>query len=390
MSPLPPAGRLSNSMMPVPSTVPSAGCAFAVGELSSGSAAAPSRLARIAPAERSVCVDVQASRLPEIAGSALTPLCAPDPYAYCGVYCVRVNGTVEMSVSVSAETVPTCTCWNGSPVSTSFPSAEIAGADCGFADCSIPLKRSVSVPDGSDASTIRVAPASRSNTSLPPSAEMLGCVSSATVLIDAGNVTRVPVLALNMKMSTPVLVNGVWPSATPKMSARAVAGAADRRTSEAATRTRMKRSLWAPPPPSQLIGSSGCARASGAGVEAAAGLFHALAVRQRPRAERLQRRGHRGAERRQRVLDARRHLGVDAAYDQAVALHRAQRLGQHLLRDRSEILEQLVIAARPVAQGEQDVDAPLRGQEPDRIADQPRRARALGDAAGMDRLNSGR
>src|SRR4051794_12481705 len=281
-----------------------------------------------------------------------------------------------MSVSVSAETVPTCTCWNGSPVSTSFPSAEIAGADCGFADCSIPLKRSVSVPDGSDASTIRVAPASRSNTSLLPSPEMLGCVSSATVLIDEGNVSRVPVLALNMKMSTPVPANGVWPSATPKMSARAVAGAANRRTSEAATRTRMKRSLCGPPPPRQLIGSSGCARTRGAGVEAPAGLFHALAVRQRPRAERLQRRGHRGAERRQRVLDARRHLGVDAAYDQAVALHRAQRLGQHLLRDRREILEQLVVAARSGAQGEQHGHGPFLAQGKDRVAGQPPLRRA--------------
>ena len=72
----------------------------------------------------------------------------------------------------------------------------------------------------------------------------------------------------------------------------------------------------------------------GAGVEAVARLLDPLAVRQRPRAQRLQRRRHRRAERRQRVLDARRHLGVDAADQQAVALHRAQRLRQHLLRDR--------------------------------------------------------
>jgi hypothetical protein len=50
---------------------------------------------------------------------------------------------------------------------------------------------------------------------LPPSAEMLGWVSSAAVLIDEGSDTRAPVLASNMEMSTPVLLNGVWPSATP-------------------------------------------------------------------------------------------------------------------------------------------------------------------------------
>ena len=83
------------------------------------------------------------------------------------------------------------------------------------------------------------------------------------------------------------------------------------------------------------------------------------AARQRPAPERAHRRGERRAERRQRVVDPRRHLRVDAAVDQAVALHRAQRLGQDLLRDRLQVAEQLVVAARAVAEGEQHVDAPL-------------------------------
>src|SRR3954451_15204222 len=69
-------------------------------------------------------------------------------------------------------------------------------------------------------------------------------------------------------------------------------------------------------------------------VEAVARLFDALAVGERPGAERLQRRGHGRAEGREGVLDARWHLGVDAAQEQTVALHRAQRLGEDLLRDR--------------------------------------------------------
>src|SRR5262249_1010016 len=39
------------------------------------------------------------------------------------------------------------------------------------------------------------------------------------------------------------------------------------------------------------------------------------------------------AERRERIFDARRNLGVDGTHDYAVALERPQRLRQHLLRD---------------------------------------------------------
>ena len=116
-------------------------------------------------------------------------------------------------------------------------------------------------------------------------------------------------------------------------------------------------------------------------VEPVARLLDALAVRERPRAERLQRRRHRGAERRERVLHPRRHLGVHAARHDAVALHAAQRLREHLLGDRLEILQQLVVTARAVAERQQDVDRPLRAQQRDRVADQSRGARALRYAA---------
>ncbi len=134
-------------------------------------------------------------------------------------------------------------------------------------------------------------------------------------------------------------------------------------------------------PDRDRLGSGGADARRGPGVEAVARLFDTLAVRQRPRAQRLQRRRHRRAERGQRVLDARRHLGVDAADEQPVTLHRAQRLRQHLLRDRCQVLEQLVVAAGAVTQREQDVDRPLRAQQADRVADQACRARALRDPA---------
>src|SRR5918997_896763 len=106
------------------------------------------------------------------------------------------------------------------------------------------------------------------------------------------------------------------------------------------------------------------------------------AARQRPAPERLHRRRERRAERRERVVDAWRDLGVDLAMDQAVALHRPQRLGQDLLRDRLQLAEQLVIAPRPVAPREQDVDAPLRREEAERIADETGRTGAFCDAKG--------
>ena len=95
-----------------------------------------------------------------------------------------------------------------------------------------------------------------------------------------------------------------------------------------------------------------------------------LAVRERPRADRAQRGGQRGAQRGERVVDARRHLGVHLAADQAVALHAAQRLGQHLLRDRRQVAEELVVAAGAVAEREQHVDGPLGGQEAQAVADE--------------------
>ena len=76
---------------------------------------------------------------------------------------------------------------------------------------------------------------------------------------------------------------------------------------------------------------------------------------------------------------------MHAAADEAVALHRSQRLREHLLGDRLKLGEQLVIAVRPMAEGEQHVDGPLGGQQADRLADEPPGAGALGAATGRDR-----
>ena len=91
------------------------------------------------------------------------------------------------------------------------------------------------------------------------------------------------------------------------------------------------------------------------GVETVPRLLDLLAVRQRPRPERLQRRGHRGAQRRQRVLDPRRT---------SACTRRATRPSRSIARSvwvrtfseiGDEVLEQLVVATRAVAEREQDV-----------------------------------
>ena len=79
---------------------------------------------------------------------------------------------------------------------------------------------------------------------------------------------------------------------------------------------------------------------------------------------------------------------MDAAGDEPVALHRAQGLGEHLLGDRGEVLEQLVVAAGAVAEREQDVDRPLRAEQADRVADEAPAPRALGER--FSRARTGR
>src|SRR5918996_444359 len=81
--------------------------------------------------------------------------------------------------------------------------------------------------------------------------------------------------------------------------------------------------------------------------------------------------GRRPAEGRQRVFDANRDLGVDAAFDEPVPLQAAQRVGEHLLRRASEVVVEPAVALGSTREQVQQVDLPLRRKE---IA---RRARPL-------------
>src|SRR5205085_10825042 len=65
------------------------------------------------------------------------------------------------------------------------------------------------------------------------------------------------------------------------------------------------------------------------------------------------------AKRCQRVFDARRHLGIDAARHEAVLLELAQRLREHLLRDTADAAAQLVEAGRPLDEDREHEDRPL-------------------------------
>ena len=86
----------------------------------------------------------------------------------------------------------------------------------------------------------------------------------------------------------------------------------------------------------------------------------------------------RRAERRQRVLDARRHLRVHRPRDEAVALHPAQRHGQHPLADSVDSPSDLVEAQRAgVAEHVDDVDRPFVSDAGEDVAGMTVRGRIL-------------
>ena len=78
-----------------------------------------------------------------------------------------------------------------------------------------------------------------------------------------------------------------------------------------------------------------------------------------PVGEGRDRTGERGAERGELVVDTGRHLGVDGAGEQAVALHRAQGLGEHLGGDAADAGAQLAEAQRSVLERADDQHGPL-------------------------------
>src|ERR687891_441941 len=69
------------------------------------------------------------------------------------------------------------------------------------------------------------------------------------------------------------------------------------------------------------------------------------------------------AQGRQRVFDADRDLGVDAAVDESVLFHAAQRVGEHLLRGPSEVVVEPAVALGAAREQVQQVDLPLRRKE---------------------------
>jgi hypothetical protein len=67
-------------------------------------------------------------------------------------------------------------------------------------------------------------------------------------------------------------------------------------------------------------------------------------------------------DRRQRVLDSASRVSARPARDEAVALERAQRMRQRLLRDLADLVEDLVVAPRAGREEVEDPNAPLAGQ----------------------------
>ena len=88
--------------------------------------------------------------------------------------------------------------------------------------------------------------------------------------------------------------------------------------------------------------------------------IHLLDVRLRPREQRFHRVEQRPAERGERVLHARRHLGVHRPLHEPVALEAAQRHGEHALADPFHAPLQLAEPQRPSAAEDRDhVHRPL-------------------------------
>src|SRR3954470_5539674 len=134
------------------------------------------------------------------------------------------------------------------------------------------------------------------------------------------------------------------------------------------------RALTAPPPASDAgpttpatIGSGGCQRAwrRELAIVAYVSGLHVGKVLGRPLVHRHQRPRQAPAQGGQRVLDLGWHLGVDVPGEQAVALERAQRLGERLLGDLADLVEDLAVTACPVGEQVQDVDAPLAAEQVD-------------------------
>ena len=88
----------------------------------------------------------------------------------------------------------------------------------------------------------------------------------------------------------------------------------------------------------------------------------------RPLVHRHQRLGHAPTERRQRVLDAKRDFAAHVPGDEAVVLERAQRLGQRLLGDLADLVEDLAVPPGPGREQVEDVHAPLAGEQPEHRA----------------------
>jgi hypothetical protein len=93
--------------------------------------------------------------------------------------------------------------------------------------------------------------------------------------------------------------------------------------------------------------------------ETSTGGFHFLFMGLSPLGERDEGLGHGPAERRQRVLDSNRNLGVDLPFDQAVTLERAERVCHHLLRDARQASEQPSVTPDPAGHEEEEMDLPF-------------------------------
>lgn len=73
------------------------------------------------------------------------------------------------------------------------------------------------------------------------------------------------------------------------------------------------------------------------------------------------------------MFHARRHLGVDRAFDKALLLHLAQTFGQHFLQDSPERALELPKPFGAAEQVAEDKDGPLVANERQRGLDRARR-----------------
>src|SRR5579862_5124861 len=104
-------------------------------------------------------------------------------------------------------------------------------------------------------------------------------------------------------------------------------------------------------------------------VELRAGLGDFRLIAQRPGAERRDRLQQVAAERRERIIDARRDGRKHRARHQTVALEPAQRQGQHALRDAADRAPQLVEAQRAVAKPADHQNRPFVADPGQDVAD---------------------